>query len=32
MNFSYFNINLIRNKMGSLPEIALENIEILGIA
>ena len=30
--FSYLNINSIRNKMGSLREVVMENVDILAIA
>ena len=30
--FSYLNINSIRNKMGSLREAVIENVDILAIA
>ena len=30
--FSYLNINLIGNKMGSLREVVMENVDILAIA
>ena len=32
MIFSYLNINSIRNKMGSLGELVMENVDILTIA
>ena len=30
--FSYLNINSIRNKMGSLREVVMENVDILATA
>ena len=30
--FSYLNINLIGNKMGSLREVVMEDVDILAIA
>ena len=32
MIFSYLNINSIRNKIGSLREVVMENVDILAIA